>query len=75
MSKPVIIVAPQGAGKTLHAEKLRLGFCCSRIVDSWNGIDPLLAGDIALTHAPIQSRAGCRVYSLDEALAHLKLVA
>lgn len=66
--KPVIIVAPQGAGKTRHADALMKALGCSRLVDSWDGVEPLQYGDLALTHAPIVWQGTCRVTTLAEAM-------
>lgn len=47
----VIIHGPQGCGKTTHAKPLAQHFGCARVVDDWNGADPLPAGVLALTNA------------------------
>ncbi|SDF22964.1 hypothetical protein [Phytopseudomonas seleniipraecipitans] len=49
MSKPVIIIAPQGIGKSLCAADLLKSLGCVRVVEEWDGKAPLLPGDLALT--------------------------
>ncbi|MCH2341476.1 hypothetical protein ACGFZ7_16365 [Pseudomonas sp. NPDC047963] len=76
MNKPIIIVAPQGAGKTTHAQALKEAFGCSRIVDEWNGLSKLLPGDLALTcEMPAAPQPRAEVMTLDAALAVAKSVA
>ena len=69
MNKPIIIVTPQGAGKTLNAQKLQQALGCTRIVDEWDGRSPLQPGDLALTNADPAFPDRYRLMSLDEALA------
>ncbi|USN14155.1 P-loop containing nucleoside triphosphate hydrolase [Brevundimonas phage vB_BpoS-Papperlapapp] len=47
-----IVYGEPGVGKTTNAERLRLKFDCTSIVDDWNGRDPLAAGALALTTCP-----------------------
>lgn len=49
MSKPVIIIAPQGAGKSLCVTELMNSLGCVRLVEEWDGQAPLFPGDLALT--------------------------
>ena len=59
MSEPftVVIIAPQGAGKSRHAETLRAMFGCTSIVDEWDGVTPLPPGALALTNTQIAEPA------------------
>jgi len=68
-SKPqtIIIQAPQGAGKTEHAEALREYFGCTGIVEGWPGEGSLEPGALHLTNLQ-----GLRVLSLEEALGELE---
>ncbi|WP_313104965.1 hypothetical protein [Stutzerimonas nitrititolerans] len=76
MNNPIIIVAAQGAGKTTHAQGLKAAFGCARIVDDWDGITALSAGDLALTSCDaFQPPKRARVMSLNQALSEAKLVA
>lgn len=76
MNKPIIIVAPQGAGKTTHAQLLKEVFGCLRIVDGWDGMSKLLPGDLALTsEMPAAPQPRAEVMTLDAALAMAKFVA
>lgn len=71
MDKPVIIVGPQGSGKTTNAAKLMKIFGAARLVDDWDGQTPLQDGDLALTNSdylPAVMRG--RVLTLDQALMH-----
>lgn len=49
----VYVCAPQGAGKTRHAEALREMFGCSCIVDEWDGISEVPDGALVLTNRRI----------------------
>ena len=51
MNEPIIIVAPQGAGKTKNAAALKEALGCCRVLDEWNGRDPLRPGDLLLMNA------------------------
>lgn len=46
----VYVSAPQGAGKSQHAEALRAMFGCTSIVDEWDGISPVQSGALVLTN-------------------------
>lgn len=65
----IVITAPQGAGKSQHATALQAVFGSSRLVDEWDGVTPLQAGDLALTNAPVQWQGADRVMTLEQALA------
>lgn len=58
MRKPptVFVSAPQGAGKTRHAEALREMFGCTSIIDdgAWDGSSDVPAGALVLTHLPLR---------------------
>lgn len=56
-SPTVIVVAPQGAGKSLYAHELSLRFGCTTIVDDWDGVQELPAGALALTNMPLAELA------------------
>lgn len=45
----VIVIAPEGAGKTTNAFALMRMFGCTSIVDDWDGRKPLPHGALALT--------------------------
>lgn len=45
----VYVSAPQGAGKTRHAEALCALFGCTGIVDEWDGSSPVPPGSLVLT--------------------------
>ena len=68
MNNPIIVFAPQGAGKTLHADFLMSKFNCTRLVDPWDGVTALEPGDLALTNTTVPVPEGCRCLSLDAAL-------
>lgn len=70
MNGSVIIVAPPGAGKSTLAPSLLQSLGCARVVEEWDGLLPLQAGDLALTSvAPSFVPDGARVLSLEEAIA------
>jgi len=70
MNRTIIIVAPQGSGKTQHAQKLKEKLGCTRIVDEWDGQTPLRPGDLALTNLPLwELPLGSMVMTLEDALA------
>jgi hypothetical protein len=54
----VIVVAPQGAGKSLHAAALASRFGCTSIVDEWDGLSELPTGALALTNVELGDLAG-----------------
>lgn len=72
----VIVFAPQGAGKTTHAEALRKHFGCTRVVDDWQVGDLTGEGDLMLTNDEQVLTAAVRrrvdVVTLDEALASME---
>lgn len=49
----VIIVGPQGCGKSTHAVGIAQRFGCVRIVDPWDGRSELLPGTVAVTNVPM----------------------
>lgn len=50
----VFVSAPQGAGKSRHAETLRQLFGCTQIVDEWDGSSAVPPGSLVLTNiAPV----------------------
>lgn len=53
MKKPLIVCAPQAAGKTRNAKLIMSAFGCVRLVDEWDGRQILAAGDLALTNLSI----------------------
>lgn len=69
MNRPTIIVASQGAGKSLNAPKLLESLGCISIVEEWNGQTPLSAGELAFTNAEVESHASFRVMTLEQALS------
>lgn len=76
MNKLIIIVAPQGAGKTTNAAVLREALGCARMVDNWDGRAPLEEGDLALTNcAAFDPPRRSRVLTLAQALSEAKLAA
>ena len=77
MNKPIIIVAPQGAGKTRHAHAFTEAFGCLRVVDEFNGQVPLRPGDLALTNCELAAATtkGATIMTLDAALARVQSVA
>lgn len=52
----VVVVAPQGAGKSRYAEQLAKRFGCSVIADGWEGDDLVPPGTLALTNTPQEER-------------------
>lgn len=50
MSNTVLIHGPQACGKTRNAQALAAHFGCSKVVDDWNGRDPIAAGSLVLTN-------------------------
>ena len=55
----VILIAPQGAGKTRHAESLMRIFGCTSVIEEWDGASELPPRALALAHAlpkPLDAR-------------------
>lgn len=59
-SSIVVVSAPQGAGKSRHAERLREMFGCRCIVDDWDGRSDVPDGALVLTNMPmgVQEESG-----------------
>lgn len=53
--KVVVVSAPQGAGKNIHAEQLMRMFGCTTVVDEWDGVSELPDGALALTNLPVRA--------------------
>lgn len=54
----VYVSAPQGTGKSRNAKALQVMFGCTSIVDDWDGVSPVSAGALVLTHiVPTQAVA------------------
>lgn len=49
---PVVFSAPQGWGKTRHAQALMKQYGCTSVVDNWMPHMPLVNGAIHLTNMP-----------------------
>ena len=70
MNGSVIIVAPPGAGKSTLAPLLLKSLGCARVIEEWDGLLPLEAGDLALTSvSPSRVPEGVTVLSLEDAMA------
>jgi len=54
----VVVIAPQGAGKSRHAAALAQRLGCTSIVDEWDGHGELPAGALVLTNLPASELAG-----------------
>ncbi len=64
----VIVHEPRASGKTLHGEQLRKYYGYDRIVDGWDGQEPLVDGDMALTNAePPFNVPGAKVVGIETA--------
>ena len=46
----VIVIAPQGAGKTFNSKLIAKAFGCTSILDDWDGKKRLQPGTLALTN-------------------------
>ncbi len=70
----VIVYAPQGSGKTLHAQALMQHFGCSALIDEWRTGTPVLENALALTNdTSVLDRADlANVYHLNQALLELQ---
>jgi hypothetical protein len=71
-----VIHGSQGAGKTTFGEMLRQHYRCTRVVDDWDGKQPLADGDLVLTDMspPFESIEGMEeaiVESFSAAMMHL----
>ncbi len=76
MCKPVIVVGPQGSGKTRNAKAFMRAFGCSRLVDEWDGVVGLRDGDLALTNLELfQVRPRYQVLTVEQALEQIKATA
>jgi hypothetical protein len=53
--KVVVVSAPQGAGKNIHAEQLMRMFGCTTVVDEWDGVSELPDGALVLTNLPVRA--------------------
>jgi len=49
---PVVLSAPQGWGKTAHAQALMRQYGCTSVVDNWMPDIPLVNGALHLTNIP-----------------------
>lgn len=49
--RTLIIMGPQGSGKSTHADLMMQFFRKRVLIDGWNGADPLPDGALALTNA------------------------
>lgn len=54
----VFVFAPQGSGKSRHAEALRSMFGCTVIVDDWDGISEVPSGALVLSNIDPRSLDG-----------------
>ncbi len=73
--KPVIVLGPQGIGKTRHADALMQAFGATTLVDDWYG-EPLQSGTLALGNdcdAPA-APPGCDLFIVPDEVALLALI-
>ena len=63
MTKAVLIVGPQGCGKSLHGEALRQHFDCEHLHDNWRPSHGILPGTLMLTS---RQPGGTLPYESDE---------
>ncbi|WP_265532298.1 ATP-binding protein [Pseudomonas saponiphila] len=76
MCKPMIVTGPAGSGKTKNAEAFMRVFGCSRLVEEWDGVVRLRAGDLALTNLEqFQILPGYQVLTVEQALEQIKTTA
>lgn len=52
VDRAIVIYGPHGSGKTVNAARFARRYKAERIVDGWDGVEPLRAGDLALTNRP-----------------------
>ncbi|KDB53921.1 hypothetical protein X805_04750 [Sphaerotilus natans subsp. natans DSM 6575] len=52
MERTVVLVAPQGAGKSLLASELKKKFRCTEVVD-FSDVDHLIPGALHLAHEDV----------------------
>ncbi|MCS3467414.1 DNA polymerase III delta prime subunit [Pseudomonas sp. JUb42] len=69
--KPLIVVGPQGCGKTQLAQTMAEFFGCEHIVDPLESHDPLPSGTLALTNVEPILSGNPRVLSFDAAVSQL----
>lgn len=71
----LIVYAPQGAGKTMHAEALCKHYGCVRVVDDWMVGELTGEGDLMLTNDESVLTSAVRrrvdVVTLEQALADM----
>lgn len=67
----VIVIAPQGAGKTRNAATLAARFGCMSIVDEWDGVSELQPGTLALTSVAVAELAGVAAVPRDPVIDEL----
>lgn len=53
----VVVVAPQGSGKTRYADLIASRLGCTVIADAWSGHDLVPPGTLALTCTPLDQRS------------------
>lgn len=51
----LILVGPQGCGKSAHSKLLAQALGCSGVVDDWWPGQPVEPGQLHLTHSPVTS--------------------
>lgn len=74
MKRTYILTGPQAIGKTTAARQLASILGCARVVDDWNGGDPVEAGALTITNALVsRPPRGGVAFSVKDAdgLAHL----
>lgn len=67
--KALVIVGPQGCGKSQAAAALLQRYGRTVLVDNWDGKSPLSPGALALTHVPVESSPELDVLPWERALA------
>lgn len=61
----VIVHGPQGCGKTLNIQQMRMAFGLKHSMDEWNGYSPLpldQAGTLVLTNCTVLHSPSCTGY-------------